>query len=586
MIRTSQKATLTAQWVVLSAGFGADGVEYGKQCSYDVSQAMFDEVVTLYRTFHAAFAPEQASFPEESLWYWSMRDGTQVVTIVERKQEVGRVALHYVSLLFSKDVFEARIGTPYLPYSEGWHRGLFQKTRNVDRREIEITLPPKIRKKVRMVDFAEWNGDNDYSQEALMAWRKLCADIVKEGGRIPYFADVKKGGCIPYFAEWWPNKERATRCFKITFRHVVEDRWTLDTALSKAKEACRKLESLLPGDKLIEEANLLINAIQGLGNRVDSLSKDEWKLRLDTASENAGRIGAGLSPNSSSDTRIRELQADYQAFSEAVRHIRQPGAGTKQRVSKTELYTSDTQKRARLKIPRLKIPRLDIPPLAKIALVIVTLIAFTGVMKWRNRQRLVPPVARPLLTAKPTAKKVIDFDFLNEMTRKYSLLEKVQHGNLGLPEFMNNMWQDKKHGIAGMSPHEIVRGKNGSLREQMKYKILLDGLFDYIKTHCLKDSQIERVTLDTLYARMVKSSDKWTEKYKFIRKECGEGQQDGFDALLNGCIGTVKVAMNRKPDTGTQPEIKPITNHKKKKDTGKVGKKPPKPPPITQSDDH
>jgi len=575
MIRLFQKATLTAQWVVLSAGFGADGVEYGKQCSFGVSEAMFDEVVTLYRTFHATFAPEQASFPEESLWYWSMGDGIQVVTIVQRKQEVGRVALHYVSLLFSKDVFEARIRTPYLPYSAGWHRDLFQKIRIVDRREIEIPLPPKTRKKERMVDFAEWDGDNDYSQEALMAWRKLCADIVKEGGR------------IPYFAEWWPNKERATRCFKITFRPVVEGQWTLDTALNRAKEACRKLESLLPGDRLIEDSNLLINAIQGLGNRVDSLSKSEWQSRLYTASENAGRIGAGLSPNASSDTRIRELQADYQAVREAVRHIRQPGAGTKQRVSNSEFYTSNMQKRA-----WLKIPRLDISPLATIALVVVTLTVFTGVWKWQyrqNRQRLLPPVAHPLPTAKPTAKKVIDFDFLNEVTRKYNLVEKAKGGRdstLGLPEFVDIKRKDEKYGIAGTSLREIVSGNHENLREQMKYKLLLEGLFDYIRTQCLTDSHIEQVTLDTLYDRMVKSSGKWTEKYKFVRKECGEGQQDGFNALLNGCIGTVKGAMNRKPDSGTEPVDKPKPNHKKKKDTGKVGKKMPNPPPIIQSDDH
>lgn len=572
MLRTSQKAFLTAPWVVLSAGFGADGVEYGKQYSFDVSKEMADEVIALYRTFHAAFAPEQASFPNESLWYWSMRDGTQVVTIVERKQEVGRVALHYVSLLFSKDVFEARIRTPYLPYREGWHRGLFQKTRNVDRREIEVPLPPKTRKKERWVDFAEWNGDNDYSQEALMAWQKRCADNVKEGGR------------IPYFAEWWPSKERTTRCFEITFRPVVEDLWTLDTALSRAKEARRKLELLLPGDRLIEDSYLLVNAIQGLGNGVDRLSKDEWKARLDTASENAGRIGAGLSPNASSDTRIRELQADYQAFREAVRHIRQPGSGMKRRASETERYAPDIQNRA-----RLRIPRLDIPPLAKIALVIVTLTAFTGVLKWQNRQnrqRLVRPLTPPISTAKPTAKKKADFNFLNEVTRRYSLLEEARHGNLGLPEFMNSMQQDKKHGIAGLSPHEIVRGKDGSLREQMKYKILLEGLFDYIKTQCLKDRENDKLILETLSVNMKEFPETWTEKYRFVRKECGEGKQDGFNALLNACIGTVKVAMNGKPNTGTQPQDKPITNHKKKKDTGKVGKKTPKPPPITQSDDH
>ncbi|MCX6381136.1 MAG: hypothetical protein NT023_16970 [Armatimonadetes bacterium] len=198
-------------------------------------------------------------------------------------------------------------------------------------------------------------------------------------------------------------------------------------------------------------------------------------------------------------------------------------------MSKTKLYTSDTQKRA-----RLKTPRLDIPPLAKIALVIVTLIAFTGVMKWRNRQRLVPPFVRPLLTAKPTAKKEADFNFLNEVTRKYSLLEEAHHGNLGLPEFVKKKTKDEKYGIAGTSLREIVSGNHENLREQMKDKLLLEGLFDYIRTQCLTDSQIERITLDTLYRRMAASSDKWTEKYKFIRKECGEGQQDGFNALLNG----------------------------------------------------
>ncbi len=576
-------SSFTVQWVASRAGLGADGVEYGHKHSRDVSARALPEVLALYSRFHAALGHEQDSFPDvPTLWHWRTKDGLRAVTVVERQNRTGRIALSYTSLLFTGYDFDMRVRNPYLVCEKGWDSRIQRFLDSYTDTPLEFDTPPLPQpKKGNSTGISDWS-DEEYSEERLSEWQELCATAAAQGEP------------IPSFAEWWPSKERATTCFDLLFRAPVRDKWDINAAHGSANERLTEFAALFPGDRMLATARRVISDIERLARDVDDLSPKEWKSRLNGVADNANQLKDYLEPLANQNGRAKELQKNYENFAERVLHIRKPA---KPGVVDSESEVAPPPLPPPALIERWKGALQQIPALLRRhpgvvpASVVILAISVLGGMAWRAKSAMPRPT--PPITSTPPAN--VDFNFLNEVVRDNNLLKEAHDKRLGFLALVKRKVRENNYPMGETSLQEIINGDDESMRTLLRHRLLVDGIFSCLKAKPLKGGEKTKKSLDELYHKILlhKEDDKptdWNQKYEYLREQCrDEDRAGGFNALANGCEDAVNSLTAKPKRTPTPPQndnTDDEEDHKpqipRKRTPGRQTN--PKKPPVKKSD--
>lgn len=543
MRHSSQNAPLVVRWVILSHGLGADGVEYGREYSYNIPANDVGEVLALCRCFHHAMGGEVVAFPKEPiLWHWKTREGLRVTTTVERGESAGRIALVYTSLLFAEDDFESRVRNPYVSYTLNWRMSV-QKVFESDKRCLEFDMPPLKAARGKRTSIDEWRGnDKERSEDAIEEWRELCNSAAAQGEQ------------IPSFAEWWPRNERETDCFEVLFRAPKGTAWTLERAYERAKQHREEFLLLLPRHYALSEAQLITTDIEDLAN-AGAISKEEWRSRLNAIAKRADKLSAALLPLAMQSPRYKSLMERYQEFAVETRNIKKAEGG----VVVGSLEPDPTLKPE----PPRRLPdgnsgrpqkqRESMPAKIAIAVLVFAIggLGFANLVANRNK-----PIRRVPFVPLPADKN--DYDFLNEITRKHNLVALSQSDDLGLKAFVEMKRKVRTYAVGDKTIGKIVQDGDKALFAQMHAKALIEGLFYYLKDEKGKNkiglSAGELRRLKNLQGEINNLEGDWTNKYQLLRKKCRPSNfENGFMSLLAACDGAVSDAMRSPPIVITPP---------------------------------
>ena len=168
-------------------------------------------------------------------------------------------------------------------------------------------------------------------------------------------------------------------------------------------------------------------------------------------------------------------------------------------------------------------------------------IALVGTYSSNNTPPLKAPVSQPVppnagRTVSPSTVQSVDFNFLNEVVRTNSLLLKARRSDLGLRRFVKWKMKSREFCPNGTTLGAVIAGSDEKLREEMRKRVLIDGLLYYFRESALKAKPSDLKTLDAVYTEIGRFAPDWQKRHTLLCQKCLAGDRgNGFVTLMGKC---------------------------------------------------